>query len=81
VAFFHLLRRLSYWKIMPDIQIYQFLSCFRPIFGPVRHVEQSGKKTLAHIFRDMHDIKAMRRTEDMPVRQVPKHVLPFPYPQ
>src|SRR5664279_4856966 len=27
----------------------------------------------------MHDIKTMRRIEDMPVRQVPKNRPPFPY--
>src|SRR3954468_6723936 len=53
-------------------------------FGPsffFWHVEQGSKQTLAHILHDMHDIKAVRHTEDVPVQQVPKNRPHFPYLQ
>src|SRR3954465_256882 len=45
------------------------------------HVEQGSKQTLAHVLRDMHDIKAVRHTVDLPVRQVPENRPRFPYLQ
>ena len=68
-------------KLFPDIQIYQVVSCFWPIFGPLWHVEQGTKQTLAHVLCDMHDIKAVRHKEDLPVRQVPENRPRFPYLQ
>ena len=45
--------RVSSLKLFPDTHMYQVASCFRPIFCPLRHVEQSAKQTL-EILRDMH---------------------------
>src|SRR5664279_400853 len=67
-------------KLFPDFQDSQVISCFWPIFGLLRHVEQCAKETLAHILRDMHDIKAMRPIIDWPVVQVPENRPRFPYP-
>ena len=53
-------------------------------FGPslvLWHVEQGTKQTLAHVLRDMHDIKAVRHTVDLPVRQVQENRPRFPYLQ
>src|SRR3954470_1111512 len=54
-------------ELLPDAHFLQVCPCFRPIFGPLWHVEQGTKQTLAHVLRDMHDIKAVRHTEDLPV--------------
>ena len=44
-------------------------------------LEQGTKQTLAHILRDMHDIKVVRHTVDLPVRKVPENRPRYPYLQ
>ena len=58
----------------------QVVPCLYPIFGLVG-VKEGGKQTLAHVLRDMHEIKAMRHAEDLPVWQVPENRPHLPYLQ
>src|SRR3954462_5562474 len=60
-------------KLLPDTQAYQAVPCFRTIFRPIWHVDYGGDQTLAHVFRDMHDVEAMRRAEKLPVWQLPEN--------
>jgi hypothetical protein len=73
--------RTSYVKVIPNLHKFQVVPCFWPVFGPIRHVEKGAKQTLAHVFRDMHDIKAMGRVEDLPVWQIPENRPRFTYLQ
>src|SRR5215216_2480078 len=66
-------------KLLPDTQAYQVVPCFRTIFRPIWHVDYGGDQTLAHVFRDMHDVEAMRRAEKLPVWQLPENRPCFPY--
>jgi hypothetical protein len=71
----------SYLKVIPDPHKFHVVSFFWPIFGTICHVEKGAKKTVTHFFRDMHDIKAMGRVEDLPVRLIPENRPRFPYLQ
>src|SRR3954466_4884817 len=66
-------------KLLPDTQAYQVVPCFRTIFRPIWHVDYGGDHTLAHVFRDMHDVEAMRRAEKLPVWQLLENRPCFPY--
>src|SRR3954463_12056764 len=66
-------------KLLPDTQAYQVVPCFQTIFRPIWHVDYGGDQTIAHVFRDMHDVKAMRRAEKLPVWQLPENRPCFPY--
>jgi hypothetical protein len=73
--------RMSYVKAIPNPHKLQVVPCFRPIFGHIRHVEKGAKQMLAHVFHDMHDIKAMGHAKDLPVWQIPINRPRFPYLQ
>ena len=68
-------------KILPYTQDFQVSSCLWPVLSLLRHVQKCAKQALENILRDMHLIKAIRSVEDLPVRQIPKNRLRFPYPQ
>src|SRR3954468_3392286 len=69
----------SSMKILLDTHEYQVMPCFRTIFLPIWHVDYGGDQTLAHVFRDMHDVEVMRRAEKLPVWQLLENRPCFPY--